>query len=124
MNKVQRKRLGSEVIDVLTELTDVEALKGMTYEEIDSKLAGAKITLDEVASEEREKFDNMSEGLQAGPTGQKLSDAADGLEGVTWPSPDEDDLKKAIKEEDEDALQAFADECQTALDEVDSVCSA
>lgn len=60
MNKDQRKQLN----DVVTALSDL------------------RDQLDAIASDERDKYDNLTEGLQATERGQALSDAADTLEGV------------------------------------------
>ena len=74
MNKAQRKRLG----------------------EIETILLDVKCELDGMADEEQEKFDNLSEGLQASERGQTfeanseflkemvagLDDALNGLESI------------------------------------------
>jgi hypothetical protein len=51
-----------------------------TLAKILQDLGSAKTALDSLAEDEREKFDNMSEGLQQAENGQKLSEAADALE--------------------------------------------
>lgn len=45
-----------------------------------STLEGMHAALEELAGNEREKFDNMSEGLQASERGQAIEAAADELE--------------------------------------------
>jgi 2-oxoglutarate dehydrogenase complex dehydrogenase (E1) component-like enzyme len=62
MNKQQRKEaeaMADKVRDVLEE---------------------AQQFFEDMASEERDKFDNMPEGLQQGERGQAIEQAADGLE--------------------------------------------
>ena len=61
MNKDQRKQLG-------------EALKAFSW---------AQEIIAQVAEEEREKFDNLTEGLQQAENGQKMEEAADILEEVS-----------------------------------------
>lgn len=48
--------------------------------------------VEELAEAEREKFGNMSEGLQNGEKGQAISDAADALESA------KDQLESAISD--------------------------
>lgn len=44
------------------------------------KATEAMETIRRIAEEEREKFDNLPEGLQQGDKGQAIEQAADGLE--------------------------------------------
>lgn len=108
MNKGQRKVL-AVIFAGLNELANK-----IRCETID--LGDAKMALDsyeervgEISEEEREKFDNMPEGLQASPTGEAIEDAADALEYAEWPQTDDydatdpdsswrDDLADAIEE--------------------------
>lgn len=48
--------------------------------ELLSTLEGVKDELDTLAADEREKFDNLNEGLQASDRGQALEQAAEELE--------------------------------------------
>jgi archaellum component FlaC len=57
MNKAQRKRL----------------------EQIESALTDLKDELDSFADEEQEKYDNLSEGLQASERGQRFESNAEAL---------------------------------------------
>lgn len=67
MNDARRKRL--------------EAAKA-TLEQASDALIAASVedTIDEVASEERDAFDNLPEGLQQGDKGQAMEAAADALD--------------------------------------------
>lgn len=51
-----------------------------TLEDLQSKFAEAQQSIQDLADAEREKFDNMSEGLQAGEKGQAIDTAASALE--------------------------------------------
>jgi hypothetical protein len=73
MNK-QGRFLIQQVIDTVRGLPESKDMMG--------DLQGAADDIENLASEEREKFDNMSEGLQAGPTGQAIEEAAEILEGA------------------------------------------
>lgn len=64
MNKDQRKRLD-------------EALK--LLDEANELIGQAQGIVEEIAGDERDKFDNMPEGLQAGERGQAIEAAADAL---------------------------------------------
>lgn len=77
MNKQDRKELAA-AIELLHQ---AETL----VEEAMEKIA-------DLASAEREKFDNMSEGLQASENGQRLEQAAEALE-----SANEDDVLAIIQ---------------------------
>lgn len=65
MNKDQRKRLD-------------EALK--LLDEANELIGQAQGIVEEVAGDERDKFDNMPEGLQASERGQAIEAAADALD--------------------------------------------
>lgn len=70
MNKQQRKNL-SDMLD---------------------EIAGYVSTLEEMAEEEQEKYDNMPEGLQDSERGQAIQEAADNLQQAA------DDLQNWIDE--------------------------
>lgn len=70
MNKQQRKKL-SDMLD---------------------EIAGYVSTLEEMAEEEQEKYDNMPEGLQDSERGQTIQEAADNLQQAA------DDLQNWIDE--------------------------
>lgn len=70
MNKQQRKKL-SDMLD---------------------EIAGYVSTLEEMAEEEQEKYDNMPEGLQDSERGQAIQEAADNLQQAA------DDLQNWIDE--------------------------
>jgi hypothetical protein len=114
MNKQSRKTLG-EAYTILCELNDAENLLAMSDEAIKTMLDEASNLITNVAEEEREKFDNMSEGLQASPTGQAIEEAADLLEGVnldlTWTREAEGD------DDPEGWAEQLASEVQDVIDE-------
>lgn len=67
MNAAQRKEL-AEINEKLSELmAEAEALKSR---------------VEDIAATERDKFDNMPEGLQESERGQKIGEAADSLDEV------------------------------------------
>jgi hypothetical protein len=70
MNKQQRKKL-SDMLD---------------------EIAGYVSTLEEMAEEEQEKYDNMPDGLQDSERGQAIQEAADNLQQAA------DDLQNWIDE--------------------------
>ena len=83
MNKADRKCL-------------VEAFAN--FEQAKAWIAEAHAVCESLASAEREKFDNMSEGLQQGERGQGIEAAADTLDEMT------NNLQQAI-----DALDSVDD---------------
>lgn len=113
MNNAQRKRLSAAVAQ-LQDLTDEDTLKGMKLEDIDKVLGFAESTVGEIAEEEREKFDNMNEGLQGSPTGQKIEENADALEQIDFDIvPTADDCKE------EDWAENFVETVQGLIDEIE-----
>lgn len=116
MNKAQRKILQG-VVDTLSGMNTDFDLAQMTREEICDKLSNAESTVSEVASEERDKFDNMNEGLQGTEKGQALSDAADTLENINWPDVDDDFKPK----EGDDDTEDLANTIQTAIDDIETL---
>lgn len=104
MNKAQRKTLQEAVdrvdLGLFTDeaaLSDIEALKT----NLEGALSNLESVVNDLASEERDKFDNMPEGLQASENGQKIEEAADTLENVTFPGMSDYDL---TTEEGRDSL--------------------
>jgi len=71
MNKATRKQIN----DLLETIGKIEELRS----EAASLLSDLRDSITGLADEEQEKFDNMSEGLQAGPTGEAISAAAEAL---------------------------------------------
>jgi hypothetical protein len=109
MNAFQRKELQKAV----------DKLKPFTTDSLDTPEkrgeAGAAYTalqelVDSTAEEEREKYDNLSEGLQNGATGQKLEENAEALEAIVF-----DELDENGTEEE------WAELFQTAIDEVEGL---
>jgi hypothetical protein len=77
--------------------------------------------VNDLAQEQRDKFDNMPEGLQQGETGQLLEERADALE--QWASDLEgvdipDELEDADPAENATAEERMADAVQAALDDL------
>lgn len=58
----------------------MNATQRKQIEEIISKLQECQSQLDDLANEEREKFDNMPAGLQESEAGQAMDEAANALE--------------------------------------------
>jgi len=85
VNNKDRKTL-SAAIDSLIALLDEDTLAAKPLVEVKSIVEAAESVVSELAESERDKFDNMSEGLQESATGQAIEEAADALENVTWPS--------------------------------------
>jgi hypothetical protein len=112
MNKQSRARL-AEAVTTLTELADAENLIAMADVNIQTMLDEASNLITDVGSEEREKFDNMPEGLQSSPTGEAIEQAADTLEYLNWPTWD--------RTEDDDWADTLADEVQAIINEVEEL---
>jgi len=112
MNKQSRARL-AEAVTILSELSDAENLLAMSDEAIASMIDEATDLIIDVGSEEREKFDNMPEGLQSSPTGEAIEQAADALEYVNWP--------QGWDRQDEDWAEVLADEIQSVINEVEEL---
>lgn len=77
MNQQQRKQL-TELLGHAADLrAAIEAVmsQGQDLDDLSN-------SVDEMASEEREKFDNMPEGLQASERGQAIEEAADTLDAI------------------------------------------
>lgn len=104
MNKAQRSTL-QKAVDQITPFCENEALNGTDEmkAKIEAALSNLESVVNDLASEERDKFDNMSEGLQASETGQKIEEAADTLESVIFPNMSGYDLKT---EEGQESLQS------------------
>ena len=104
MNKTQRSTL-QKAIGQVSPFCEDDALDGTdeTKAKIEAALSNLESVVNDLASEERDKFDNMPEGLQASETGQKIEEAADTLESVTFPDLSDYDLKT---EEGQEALQS------------------
>lgn len=112
MNKEDRKALESAV-STLSRYTDVEAVGAMTRSVVVEAYEQAKSIVEGVAESEREKFDNLNEGLQASEKGQTLEQNADTLEGINWP-----EVPEAWSDE---AVEAFCEEVQIAVDEIEMI---
>jgi len=74
MNAQRRKRL-AEAAALLQQANDKKT-------ELDELLEQAKSIIEEVASEEREYYDNMPESLQNGERGSRADEVASNLEGI------------------------------------------
>lgn len=73
----------------------MNAARRKALEGILDQLEAAKSATETVASEEREAFDSMPEGLQQGERGQQVEENADALEAIDG---DFDSLMDAIRE--------------------------
>jgi hypothetical protein len=97
MNKAQRKELKDVIAKLLAlgamidDLPEDEDEEGeVDFSAIDTKamaetIEAAGTVIAEMAEAEREKYDNMNEGLQNSETGQNLDSAATTLEGIEMP---------------------------------------
>ena len=114
MNKAQRAELQTEVVDKITSL--ISRLEDSDYtilEEIKTTLSAVEGVTSAMADQEREKFENMSEGLQNSESGQKLEEAADKLDNLCWPD--------APEELDDDSSEVLMAELQEVLTEVEEL---
>lgn len=117
MNKAQRKRIEKRIEELrpLFELDALEATnaEGGSAEPLRTALATLQNEVEEIASEERDKFDNMSEGLQASATGCKIEECADALESIDWP-----DLDDEFSDADElaERLESLIEEIEAAIE--------
>lgn len=104
MNKAQRSTL-QKAIDQIVPFCEEDALDGTdeTKAKIEAALSNLESVVNDLAIEERDKFDYMPEGLQASETGQKIEEAADTLENMTLLCFEDYDLKT---EEGREALQS------------------
>lgn len=116
MNKAQRKTL-QEAVDQITPFCEEDALDGTDEmkTKIEAALANLESVTTDLAVEERDKFDNMPEGLQASDTGQQIEEAADTLENLTFPDMSDYDLKT---EEGRESLQS---DLTDLIDELEQV---
>lgn len=79
MNQGQRKQLAT-AIQALGVYTDADACLEAGYAKVLAAVEESKSVFQEIADEEREKFDNMPEGLQQGDRAAAMEEAADALE--------------------------------------------
>jgi len=79
MNKATRKQL-SEIVDKLRGVEDEDLVLKRGAVEVMALVSDMACELNDIAGEERDKFDNMPEGLQNGDRGQEMQEAADALE--------------------------------------------
>jgi hypothetical protein len=116
MNKAQRAELQTEVVDKITQIIEdlgEEGLGGTDLDSIKEAVSAAEGVTSAMADQEREKFGNMSEGLQGSENGQKLEEAADKLENLCWP-----DIPEELNDE---TAAVLAEELQSVLTEVEEL---
>jgi hypothetical protein len=113
MNKGQRGLL-QEVVNRLGTLIDEDQLADMSPADVKVIIETSESVATTVAEEERDKFENMNEGLQGSPTGQAIEDAANALENISWPDPDFDFRN-------EDQCRGFIEEVQMVIDEIEGL---
>jgi hypothetical protein len=104
----------------LESLTNHDLLTALQPDVLKDRLLTAQSIFESLAEEERDKWDNMNEGLQGSPTGQALEQAADALDAACgWI--DEAISCIALREtEPEIWYQDLADHVQQAIDEAES----
>ena len=79
MNQQQRKQL-SVAIQALSPFGDADHCLEQGHVAVLNAVEAAKSVFEEMAEEEREKFDNLPEGFQNGDRGAAMEEAADALE--------------------------------------------
>lgn len=113
MNQVQRNTLKKAIAE-FTLLTDVNLLKTITIEDFQTRHNNFEEDVTTIAEEEREKYDNMSEGLQASATGERIGEIADALENIAFGI--DFDPEEA---RDDDWYENIAQQVQDIIDEVE-----
>ena len=93
MNNQQRKTLASltasaksgfeSAMEACTADGVTEAAAKIHIKAVSESLEGLRSAVEDLASEEQEKFDNMSDGLQASSRGEAIQEAIDELESAT-----------------------------------------
>lgn len=92
MNNGQRTTI-RKALDALRPFSDasrLEELQATGKGPLQKVMQVLESAVSDIADEEREKFDNLSEGLQNAATGQKLEEYADALENIDWIDLDDD----------------------------------
>lgn len=117
MNAQQRKTIQA-AIDTLSAFTDADHCKEQGVAAVIDAVSNARSVFTEEAEAEREKFDNMPEGLQQTEKGEKLEEAADQLESADS-SLEEVDLSEHVTPE-EGWADDVAEQIQTAIDEAEA----
>jgi hypothetical protein len=114
INKQQRKLIDN-AIGRLSQFTDATSIStdALSVDSLKSALADLEATVTEIATDERDKFDNMPEGLQSSPTGERISEIADNLENLSWPDSDDFDF------DTEEGREAIAEAIQDIIDEIE-----
>lgn len=84
MNAQQRKTLNGFTDELNQHLSVIREMSAATYidtrKEFAGKIEDIRSQVEEMAGEEQDKFDNMSEGLQQGENGQRIEQAAEALD--------------------------------------------
>jgi hypothetical protein len=93
MNNQQRKALASLISSTKTVFESsmeactaegvLEATAKVNIQAVRESVDGLRSAVEDMASEEQDKFDNMSEGLQASSRGESIQEAIDVLESAT-----------------------------------------
>jgi hypothetical protein len=119
----------SEFWSAVYSLQEEAADMGWEFDDLESQRDDVAQRLREIGEEQREKFDNMPEGLQQGDTGQLLEQRADSCESVadeieSLEVPDEGEFDPAEEEGDLDEwkdgkAEEFKDELISLLDGVE-----
>jgi len=122
MNKQDRKTLAEALLN-LAPLCDSETIGLHSNEAITAAIDLCQGEVDSLAEAEREKYDNMSEGLQNSERGQALEEAADALEACSSCLTEARDLigDKPEENRSEDELTAISEKLQEAVDEADGI---
>ncbi len=118
MNKAQRKTLQAAVdaidLGLFTDeaaLSDIPAMKA----KFEAAVSNLESVTTDIGSEERDKFDNMPEGLQNSETGQRIEEAADTLENLDFPDVENSDF------DTEEGRLALQGDLETLIDELEEL---
>lgn len=117
MNQQQRKQLAN-AISALSEFTDADHCLGQGVAAVIAAVDEAKTVFEEIAEAEREKFDNMPEGLQQSDKAVAMEEAADALESAAQDL-ENVDLSEGVTPE-EGWNDDVADFIQQAIDNAES----
>lgn len=117
MNQQQRKTL-QNAISALTPFADADHCLEVGADAVIDAVDEAKSVFEDIAQEERDKFDNLPEGFQNGDRGAAMEEAADALESAVSDL-ENVDLTKG-KAPDEDWHEEVSGFIQEAIDNAES----
>jgi cysteine sulfinate desulfinase/cysteine desulfurase-like protein len=116
VNKTQRKQL-SVATSNLCAFTDADECLSLGLAACLTGVEEGLSVLTTLAEDEREKFDNMPEGLQASPTGEAIDAAAEALDEAVSHLQD----AQSVTDNDEDWHETLSALVQDAIDAAENV---